>query len=361
MEWNEIKRAYDIDDDVKDGETAVWPINENVEKCWQRGLETISEELSKYKVRRNSEIRIDFKSYMDMKAMPKTWWDQKKYASSNYAPKILKELFGFKNFDYAKSLYLVKDGIRVTKCSDVCLDYFAGSGTTGHAILDLNREDGGTRKYILIEVEHYFDDVILSRMKKVVYSPDWKDGHPTSQNGMSQFFKYIRLESYEDTLDALELNKNTPQQKFDDYVMKYAIKHETSDSPSLAKMPFDEPFKYGMMTLRNGSRSKVGVDLPETFNYLIGMQVHTRQFLDGVLAIKGTNDDKKRVLILWRGVENGDLIKWFKKHQKVSGGCDIIYVNGDHTLNTLGTNKGWIAHSIEPLFHQKMFEQNAAK
>ena len=49
----------------------------------------------------------------------------------------------------------------------------------------------------------HFDTIILPRMKKVVYSKDWKSGKPVSRNGVSQLFKYIRLESYEDTMDSL--------------------------------------------------------------------------------------------------------------------------------------------------------------
>ena len=62
--------------------------------------------------------------------------------------------------------------------TDRCLDYFAGSGTTAHAVIDLNREDGGHRKYILVEMGDYFDTVLKPRIQKVIYSKDWKDGKP---------------------------------------------------------------------------------------------------------------------------------------------------------------------------------------
>ena len=58
------------------------------------------------------------------------------------------------------------------------LDFFAGSGTTGHAVINLNREDGGQRKFILVEQGDYFDTVLLPRLKKVTFSPEWKDGKP---------------------------------------------------------------------------------------------------------------------------------------------------------------------------------------
>ena len=61
------------------------------------------------------------------------------------------------------------------------LDYFAGSGTTGHAVINLNREDGGDRRFILVEMGEHFDTVLLPRLKKVTYSPEWKDGKPMRQ------------------------------------------------------------------------------------------------------------------------------------------------------------------------------------
>jgi DNA modification methylase len=57
-------------------------------------------------------------------------------------------------------------------------DYFAGSGTTGQAVIDLNREDGGNRKFILVEMGTYFDTVTKPRIQKVIYSKDWKNGKP---------------------------------------------------------------------------------------------------------------------------------------------------------------------------------------
>ena len=82
----------------------------------------------------------------------------------------------------------------------VCLDFFAGSGTTAHAVMNLNRADGGRRKYILVEMGEHFHTVILPRVKKVAFSDKWKDGKANGGQGMSHFVKYYDLEQYEDTL-----------------------------------------------------------------------------------------------------------------------------------------------------------------
>ena len=136
---------------------------------------------------------------MDPSSVPKTWWGDSKYASSNHGAKVLKNLFVDNPLDFPKSVALVEDCIRASRGGEQgaqIIDYFAGSGTTGHAVINLNREDNGRRKYVLVEVGRHFDTVLLPRIKKVVHSPDWKEGQPVSRNGSTQCFKYIRLESY---------------------------------------------------------------------------------------------------------------------------------------------------------------------
>ena len=62
--------------------------------------------------------------------------------------------------------------------SGLVLDFFAGSGTTGNAVVDLNRQSLGHRKFILVEMGDYFDTVLLPRIKKVTFTPEWKDSKP---------------------------------------------------------------------------------------------------------------------------------------------------------------------------------------
>ena len=84
--------------------------------------------------------------------------------------------------------------------NDLFMDFFAGSGTTAHAVMNLNRADGGKRKYILVEMGEHFHTVILPRIKKVAFSDQWKDGKANGGQGMSHFVKYYDLEQYEDVL-----------------------------------------------------------------------------------------------------------------------------------------------------------------
>lgn len=382
MEWDEEKSEYQLLENPKNNEVAVWPVKwqegKRIEKNWERGWERVSSEASEYRVQRTSdksgdqEINIHFIQRMDIASTPKTWWGDSKYASSNHGAKILKNLFMENPFDFPKSVALVEDSIRASggggEGSQI-IDFFAGSGTTGHAVINLNREDEGERKYILVEVGDHFDTVLLPRIKKVVYSPDWKDGKPVSRNGSSQFFKYLRLESYEDTLDSLELTPpSSPQQDMlaqnpalrEDYQLRYALGEETSGSASLSGKNFTNPFAYTLSVVRDGTRSEVSVDLPETFNFLIGLRVETRRNIEDVLTITGTDPEGRRCLILWRNQEamdNSALEPWFTSQRDRFGALDVIYVNGDHTLNALKQPKdSWAAKTIEPVFRELMFK-----
>ncbi|MDY0223014.1 MAG: site-specific DNA-methyltransferase, partial [Desulfobacterium sp.] len=145
------------------------------------------------------------------------------------------------DFSYPKPKDLISYILRIGN-SKLNMDYFAGSGTTGHAVINLNREDDGKRKYILVEMGNCFDTVLKPRITKVIYSSDWKDGKPTSRDtGISHCFKYIRLESYEDTLNNLIFDENPVRNKTiesnkslkEDYMLRYFLDVETRGSQSL--------------------------------------------------------------------------------------------------------------------------------
>ncbi len=120
---------------------------------------------------------------------------------------------GLRDFPYCHSVRFYSRLLQpaLTGRSGTILDYFAGSGTTGHAVINLNREDGGNRRFILVEMGEHFDTVLLPRLKKVVYSPEWKDGKPVRQATTEEaerspgMMKVVRIESYEDTLNNLRV------------------------------------------------------------------------------------------------------------------------------------------------------------
>ena len=184
------------------------------------------------------------------------------------------------------------DSMTRSDTNKTVLDYFAGSGTTAHSTISLNRKDKFSRKYILVEMGEHFDTVLKPRIEKVVYSADWKDGKPvvkpngkeqafTDFGGISHCFKYIRLESYEDTLNNLIIPENDSKMHSavpslrEDYALHYML--DTEAAASLLNIDdFADPFGgYSLNIKESNSDASVqtAVDLVETFNYLIGLRV----------------------------------------------------------------------------------------
>ncbi|WP_162505169.1 DNA methyltransferase [Treponema endosymbiont of Eucomonympha sp.] len=111
-------------------------------------------------------------------------WNKPKYASVSGTSE-LKSIFDTTNkiFDYPKSLYLIIDILKITsKPNALILDFFAGSGTTGHAVLELNKEDGGNRQFILCtnNENNICEDVTYPRIKKVIEGYADKEGIPAN-------------------------------------------------------------------------------------------------------------------------------------------------------------------------------------
>ena len=137
------------------GYTAVYPIiDSGVERTWKTTKETFIERYNAGDIvarKENGEIKIFEKLREDQ--VIKTHWIDKKYHGFHFGTKLLDELLGVKTFDFPKSLYLMRDILKLTLGkNDTVLDFFSGSATTAHAIMKLNAEDGGKRKYILVQL-----------------------------------------------------------------------------------------------------------------------------------------------------------------------------------------------------------------
>ncbi|MFM4945657.1 site-specific DNA-methyltransferase [Aeromonas dhakensis] len=390
MEWNQERQEYDLLEQPNVDETLVYPNREVdgnlVEKNWQRGHIRVSGEYEEYRVRRNAqgEISIDFKTRMDDEAPPVTWWDKGEYASANYGAPELKELFGEKLFDFPKAKKLVEDAVRSCGAAEpesITLDFFAGSGTTGEAVIRIGRETKANHRYILVEQGGYFDTVVKPRIQKIVYSADWKDGKPTSpETGISHCFKVLKLESYEDTLNNLQLRKPTgtddlfntlSQEVKDDYLLNYMLDVESRDS-LLSVEDFKNPFDYMLNVAVDsaGAFEPRKIDLVETFNYLIGLRVKhiDAQQERGFVTVTGTLPSGETCLVLWRDC---DLLDYDGINQlcdklainPADNEFDLVYINGDHNIPTKltqtgedgGATQSFKLRQIEPEFLARMF------
>ena len=146
------KDLKDITHKKQKGYYEVFPITNNgKEMAWKNIQETFIE-LNKnnyFEAQKEGSKIVIYHKYREQQVLKNVWTD-KKYQSEFHGTNLLKKIFGDKRFDYPKSLYLVMDILKITSKDDsVILDFFAGSGTTGHAVLELNKEDGGNRQFIL--------------------------------------------------------------------------------------------------------------------------------------------------------------------------------------------------------------------
>jgi len=360
---------------IKSGETVeVYPISdEGEERKWVFARDSVEAIRDNLKVIERGGI-ISIKRIKTTTSY-KTVWTNTKYYANIYGSKFLNHIMGSKMFDFPKSVFTVQDCLYAVnafrKKDAIAIDYFAGSGTTAHAVINLNREDQGKRKYIMVEMGEYFDTVLKPRIQKVIYSTDWKDGKPLSREGSSHMFKYIRLESYEDTLNNLELKRTEFQQQAlgenaeirEKYILSYMLDIESQGSSSLLDLDqLEDPFNYKLKVNRNGENKIVTVDLVETFSYLLGLKVKQTEFIRGFKIVRGELLNGEKVLIIWRNLReksNEELDKFFDKqgYNTLDFEFDRVYVNGDNNLQNIKKDEErWKVFLIEQEFMRLMFD-----
>ncbi len=183
---------------------------------------------------------------------------------------------GKKPLDFVTK-YLVLAGVE-DDTSSICLDYFAGSGTLGHAVLKLNKADKGNRKFILVEMGNYFDDILKKRIRCAMFSENWKDDKPDTSkkiDGTVGLVKYQRLEQYEDILDNLTISPLDYAAKTQ-LPVKYLYRPEEQQIRLRMEMrrPFSNRITYGK------DSTEGTVDVLETYCYLKGLSVQRRLRFD---------------------------------------------------------------------------------
>lgn len=314
------------------------------------------------------------------------------------------------------SKFVKKFIVQSTKKDSWFADFFGGSGSSAHGLIQANREDDGQRRFLSVEMGAYFDTLTKPRTLKAAFASSWRSGKPTSRDGVSAIFKYLRLESYEDALNNLALlsHASLSQAGSDfarDYMLRYWLDFETKGSPSLLNIEwFDDPTAYKLKIKKPGTDEYVekAVDLVETFNWLIGLHVehldrwrsydaafkrevdpelpedtNTRLVLDGALKetddgawrfrkvegytlrTPGDHNDRERALVVWRKLtgdleqDNLMLDEWFRKYRLSAQDTefDVIYVNGSNNLpNLRQAEETWKVRLIEEAFHQAMWD-----
>lgn len=300
-------RFYPIYLDTKSGaisstkkyDTTIFPIDTKGQKrIWRRAKEDIDTMFERGDIfvketKYGKQVYFKFRGGIEGET-PKSFWDDTKYSASEHGTQKLDEILGKGGmFQFPKSPHAVADCIKV--CSSrkdaVILDFFAGSGTTAQAVLELNRQDQGTRQFILCtnDENNIATEVCYPRIKNVING--WSE-----DNGYGGGLRYFKTKFLKNSLSKDDL--------------KIRLTKECAEMLCLREGAFDE--------------------LIQTSDY--------RVFTHGI-----------KILAIYHGIDRAGLVELKKKLDKLEGN-KILYC---FTLDPLGLSKddfiGWDDVILEPI------------
>lgn len=209
-------------------------------RCWRvtkEGFERFTQE-NKMIYGNNGDGAPAVKRFLsEMPGMvPWTWWPHEEVGHTQEGNKLLAAILGKAVFDYPKPVRLIERILQIASDPDsIILDSFAGSGTTAHAVLNINKADGGNRKFILVEMGDYADRITAERVKRVI------NGYGEGKNavaGTGGSFSYYELG--EPLMNGDVLNENVGVEKIREYV------YFTDTKSRLPKPHPDEPYFMGV-------------------------------------------------------------------------------------------------------------------
>ena len=221
-----------------------------------------------------------------------------------------------------------------------------------------------------------FDTVVLPRIEKVMYAPEWKDGKPSRQPTKDEIertprlVKVHRLEGYDDALHNLvtedTLKQEEPRAKAhkkllgeNTYRLNYLVRLPLEGNASMLNVEaLEHPFDYKIEVLTDQGPKVETVDLVETFNYLYGLHVQRLETWinnkdnRAYRAVKGKKGNGERILILWRDMAGLDPVverQFLEGKLKDEGPFDEVLINGDSATP--------VVKSLDGLFKRLMEEK----
>ena len=374
-------------EDTNEGYKRVYPIGKNgEERVWSLSYEGAKQAVMEGRLISSKDFVIN-RLYHDKarRLLLPSIWQGTQYNATTGGTNLLTNLFGDAGrFSYPKSLGTmnrVLESVVHNKETSLTFDLFGGSGTTAHAVINRNRLSSENHKYVLVEMGQHSDSVIKERICKVVYSEQWMNGSPVNNSsGVSHCLKVVKLESYEDALNNLNVSSDTgvsdlfaDDEAANEYLIKYSFFAQMRSS-TLNTDDFKNPFDYKLNIAVDsaGASEPTNIDLVETFNYLTGLHVKSIEsnIERGYVRVEGTLPSGERTLILWRDCDKigyeklNDYANRFDVYAKEQT-FDVIYINGDHNLPTAFTvdgDEGDVMRSlklrqIEPEFLSLMFAE----
>jgi len=334
--WSK-ERAYKAVENYKKYEETAKKTKESLEDYWKRTgekLEFVSRQGNGY-----SSIKYWIPP-RELVMADNNWLDIKGYANK----------WGFKTENSEILLKRVIEGL--TTENEWILDFFVGSGTAAAVAHKLKR------RWLAVEMGEHFWKVVLPRLKAVLFGETSGISKEIGWEGGGAF-KYQHIEDYEDALNNISFGDEKGQTKlmqFDDYLLNYMLEFETKGSETFLNIEkLASPFSYKLVLQEGQETKEREVDLPETFNYLLGLHVKTRKVLydngKKYLVYRGTVDHKE-VVVIWRetkgwGKKDYERDKKFVAEKKLTEGTDEVFVNGDSFIPK--------AKALDPVFKRRMF------
>ena len=168
--------------------------------------------------------------------VPWTWWSHDEVGHTQEGNRLLAAILGKAVFDYPKPVRLIERVLQIASTpNSIILDSFAGSGTTAHAVLNMNKADGGNRKFILVEMGDYADTITAERVKRVI--DGYGDGKKAVE-GTGGTFSFYELG--EPLMHGDVLNETVGIDKIREYV------YFTDTRSRLPEAHPDEPYYMGV-------------------------------------------------------------------------------------------------------------------
>ncbi len=257
---NDARRIYKVNS----------PMGKEFEKCWSYTKENFIQ-LEKDNLiwwGKDGNSMPKRKRFLNDKQglTPRSWID---FVLTQDGKKDLENLSQDLLFSYPKPVLLIQNFIELFEIKinpHIVLDYFGGSGTTAHATVELNKKDGGRRKYILVELGDHFYNVIIPRMKKISFSDQWKEGiAQEGGQGYSHFFKYFELEQYEESLQKTKYEDKGALPTKDIYTQYLFLKDLKMAEEALQTENGTVKVDWGKLHPQ--------IDIAETLSHLLGKAI----------------------------------------------------------------------------------------
>ena len=189
------------------------------ERTWKLSKKSTKDKLEELVAVKENGIIVLYEKYrIDKGQKVPTIWSDKKYNANHHGIRLLEKILKRKDFSFPKSLYTIVDTLKIlTSKNDIILDFHAGSGTTGHATIALNQEDGGNRKFILVEQLDEHVNICIERNQQVLIQEDIS----------SSFISFELSKWNENAKNEISECSNVEEliNKFEDFYEKYHIKY----------------------------------------------------------------------------------------------------------------------------------------